>query len=91
MNQDVPSCSTWNEHCFDPSVKSTSYKKWFNSLSDKRKTQRLQYMRTCKQRDYAMSEKRAAKLETSRRDYAVPEKRAKKLDKQRHNYTVPEK
>ena len=91
VNQDIPSCSTWNEHCFDPSVKSTSYKKWFNSLSDKRKTQRLQYMRTCKQRDYAMSEKRAAKLETSRRDYAVPEKRAKKLDKQRHNYTVPEK
>ena len=24
VNQDIPSCFTWNEQCFDPSVKSTS-------------------------------------------------------------------
>ena len=95
MNQDIPSCSTWNEHCFDPSVKSTSYKKWFNSLSDKRKAQRLQYMRICKQHDYAKSEERAKKLETSRRDYAEPQKRAKKQqsskNKQRLYYAVFQK
>ena len=61
VNEDIPSCSTWNEHCFDPSVKSISYKKWFNSLSDKRKTQRLEYMRTSKQRDYTDPEKKARK------------------------------
>ena len=81
VNQDLPSCSTWNEHCFDPSVNSTSYKKWFNSLSDKRKAQRLQYMRASKQRDYTVPHKRAKKQQSSRNkqrmDYAVPEKRAK--------------
>ena len=94
VNQDLPSCSTWNEHCFDPSVNSTSYKKWFNSLSDKRKAQRLQYMRASKQRDYTVPHKRAKKQQSSRNkqrmDYAVPEKRAKTLDKRRLHYAVPE-
>ena len=95
VNQNLPSCSTWNEHCFDPSVKSTSYKKWFNSLSGKQKTQRLQYMRTCKQREYAEPEKRAKKLHKQRLHYAVPQKRAKKQQssriKERIDYAVPEK
>ena len=99
INQDIPSCSTWNEHCFNPSVKSISYKKWFNSLSDERKTQRLQYMRTSKQRHYAVPEKRDMKQEyvknKERHNYAVPEKRAKKQQysksKERLNYAIPEK
>ena len=95
VNQDIPSCSTWNEHCFDPSVKSTSYKKWFNSLSDERKTERLQYMRTSKKRHYAEPQKRAIKQEYAkhkeRHNYAVPEKRAKKLHKRRLDYADPEK
>ena len=99
VNQDIPSCSTWNEHCSDPSVKSTSYKKWFNSLSDERKTQRLQYMRTSKQRHYAEPEKRAIKQEYAkhkeRHNYAEPEKRAKKQqsskNKERLDYAIPEK
>ena len=95
MKQDIPSCSTWNENCFDPSVKSTSYKKWFNSLSDERKTQRLQYMRTSKQRHYAVPEKRDMKQEYAknkeRLNYAIPEKRAKKLHKRRLDYAEPEK
>ena len=92
VNQDIPSCSTWNDHCFDPSVKSISYQKWFNSLSDERKRQRLEYMRTCKQRNYAVPNERVRKQQESRnrqrRNYAVP-KRQKSRNRQRRNYAVP--
>ena len=82
VNQDIPSCSTWNDHCFDPSVKSISYQKWFNSLSDERKRQRLEYMRTCKQRNYAVPNERVRKQQESRNkdvimQYLTKEQRSK--------------
>ena len=30
--EDIPGCSTWNDNEFNSSIKSQSYRKWFNSL-----------------------------------------------------------
>ena len=95
--EDTPGCSTWNDYCFRPSTNIRSpYTIWFNSLSEEKKKQRLQYMRTHKRCDYAIPEKRARKQVTSRNkeqiNYANPEKRARKQKSSRRDYHAdPEK
>ena len=90
--EDRAGCSTWNDNCFRPSTNiRSSYTKWFNSLSEEKKKQRLQYMRTHKRCDYAKPEKRVRKQVATRNDYVNPEKRARKLVAAKNDYANPEK